>query len=127
MNPSLVLGSKAKPNRHFARWAKHLTKDRTRRRLATGLKRAVESAERPPQYRTTAVPVQREAVLACRAELLMLVERLQGPEPVYAQGVALVAELLGKGDSALYQPGADVLSAVEAAIAALDGQLDEDR
>jgi hypothetical protein len=42
---------------------------------------------------------------------------------VYAQGVALVAELLGNADSPLYQAGSDLCAAVESAAAALDGDL----
>jgi hypothetical protein len=111
------------PDRGFARGARRLTKARTRRRLAAGLDHAVEAAGRHSQAITAAVPVQRDAVLACRAELLALAERLRGPEPVYAQGVALVSELLGNADSPLYQGGGDLRGAVEAAAAALDGEL----
>jgi propanediol dehydratase small subunit len=124
MSRALALVQRAKPGRRFAWRARHLTKDRTRRRLATGLERAIDSAQLPPQSITAAVPVQREAVIACQTELLALAERLRAPEPVYAQGVALVAELLGTADSPLYQYGADLRGAVRAASAALDGRLD---
>jgi hypothetical protein len=111
------------PDREFARAARRLTKTRPRRRLAAGLERAVETAERPTRAITAAVPVQRLAVLACRADLLALAERLRGPEPVYAQGVALISELLGNADSPLYQAGGDLSAAIEAAASALEGDL----
>lgn len=124
MSRRLALARGDPPDWRFAWRARHLTNARTRRRLATGLERAVEAAARPRQAITAAVPLQRDAVLASRPELLALADRLRAPEPVYAQGVALVSELLGNADSPLYQSGADLRSAVAAATAALDGCLE---
>src|SRR5205809_4690620 len=105
------------PDRRFARGARRLTKARTRCRLAAGLEHAVQAAGRPTRAITAAVPLHRTAVLACRGDLLALAERLRGPEPVYAQGVALISELLGNADSPLYQGGSDLRAALESAAA----------
>ena len=112
----------AELDRRFARRAKRLTRTRTRNKFASGLERAVAAAgERRPRVFTAAVPVRQAAVHACRAELLALARRLRAPEPVYAQGVALVSELLGSSGSPLYRDGGDLRKAAWAALAALDG------
>ncbi|HYZ27768.1 MAG TPA: hypothetical protein VE570_01835 [Thermoleophilaceae bacterium] len=112
----------AKLDRRFARRAKRLTKTRTRKKFASGVERAVAAADdRRRRVFTAAVPVRRQTVHACRAELLALATRLRAPEPVYAQGVALVSELLGNSGSPLYRDGGDLRKAVWAALAALDG------
>jgi len=49
--------------------------------------------------------------------------RLRAPEPVYAQGVALVSELVCNGDSPLYAPGGELGVAIEATARALDGDV----
>jgi hypothetical protein len=125
MSRGIALVRHTAPDRWFAWRARRLTKARTRRRLASGLERAVAAAESPTQSLSAAVPLRREAVLACRAELVSLAERLRAPEPVYAQGVALVSELLGTADSPLYQSGADLTAALRAAAAALEGDLEQ--
>ena len=109
------------PDRAFARRAKRLTKPRTRRRLAAALERAAGAGRRRSSPFTPALPVERAVVRACRAELLAIAERLRAPEPVYAQGVALVGELLRSSDSPLYQGRGDLRKAAWAAMAALDG------
>ena len=124
MSRAIAPVRRTSPDRWFAWRARRLTKARTRRRLAAGLERVLADAARPPQSISAAVPPQREAVLACRAELLSLADRLRAPEPVYAQGVALVSELLGTADSPLYQFGADLSAALRAVASALDGNLD---
>ena len=103
--------------------ARKLTNFRTRRRLAAGVERALADAQAPPALLRAAIPVRRGSVIACRSELLELVERLRGPGAVYAQGVELSAELLTNPESPLYQPSADLHIAVETALEALDGHL----
>ena len=103
--------------------ARRLTKWRTRRRVAAGFERALADAEAPPPAFSAAIPIRRLSVIACRSELLELVERLRAPQPVYAQGVELGAELLKNANSPLYQAGGDLLAAVEAALEALDGHI----
>jgi hypothetical protein len=119
-----LLGGASRPGWRAAWRARQLTKDRTRRRLATGLTRAVADAESQRQAVGAAIPVRRQAVLNCRRELLELAERLCAPRPAYAQGVAMAAELLSDACSPLYQAGGDLRGAVGAALAALDGQLE---
>jgi hypothetical protein len=108
-----------------AAWqTRKLTKDRTRRRLADGITRALNEAESTRPAIAAAIPVQRRAVLGCRAEMLELAERLRAPGPVYAQGVALAQTLLTNASSPLYRSGDDLRAHVDAALAALDGHLE---
>jgi hypothetical protein len=106
------------------RRVRRLTKYRTRRRLAAGLERALADAQAPNPAPGSALPVQRDSVIACRPELIELIERLRAARPVYAQGVELAAELLRNSDSPLYQPGGGLRAATDAALGALDGHLD---
>ena len=118
----------ARPVGHVSRRAawrlRKLTKDRTRRRVAAGLVRAVADANEPQPWISARIPVQRRKVIGSRDELLELAERLLAPGPVYAQGVALAVGLLSDGGSPLYQSGGDLHSAVEEALLALDGHLE---
>jgi hypothetical protein len=110
-------------SRRAARQARRLTKDRTRRRLADAVERAVAAADAPPRCISAAIPVRRAAVAACRAELLELAARLRTPGPVYAHGVAAASALLRDAESPLYQSDGDLSAAVRGALAALDGHV----
>jgi hypothetical protein len=78
---------------------------RKRRALATALSRLIDAADGPPAPFTAAVPIQREAVRACRPLLLMITQDLEDTEfPVNARGVALVEQLLRDGASPVYAP-----------------------
>jgi hypothetical protein len=108
-------------SRRAIRGARRLTMERTRAKLARGIERAIDDAERAGGSITSAVPVRRVAVIEARSQLDALAARLRAPQPVYAQGVAAVRALLVDADSALYQSGLDLATAVENALAALDG------
>jgi hypothetical protein len=110
---------------HRAKWkARRLTRRRKRNRLAAGIERMIAHAEAPPERLSSAIPVHSRAVLAVRDQLAQIAERLRGPAPVYAQGVALVDALLANSDGPLYQVRLDLRGAVEQILAALDGHFD---
>jgi hypothetical protein len=82
----------------------HLTSPRGRRKLAGGLRRVLRAAEGPPAPLSPTVPVQREEVLACRAEIEQLASELCGPGDVQPRGVRLINHLLTNADSPLFNP-----------------------
>jgi hypothetical protein len=82
------------------------------------------TAETHPAAISSAVPVQRAAVAACRPELLELAARLRAPGPVYAHGVAAASALLSEAASPLYQSDGDLPAAVRRALASLDGHVE---
>ena len=98
-----------------------LTSQRHRRELADGLRRTVKAAESPPRPLSSAVPVQRRAVLAARGQIERLAEDLVETGDVQPRGIVLVETLLTDGTSPLYCPGpeAELDLAVRHARAAL--------
>jgi len=91
----------------------------SRRAVAAGLIRAVRDAERESQAIGSVLPVQREAVLRCREELLALAAGLQSKEAASWLGLTLANELLTDVDSPLYQGSGDLRAATQKALAAL--------
>ena len=91
------------------------------RTVAAGLIRAVQDAERNSQAVGSRLPVQREAVLRSRDDLLDLAERLRSREPASWLGIELASELLTDVDSPLYGATGDLSTAVRRALAAVDG------
>lgn len=90
--------------------------------VSAGLIRAVHDAERASQAVGSRLPVQREAVIRSREDLLALADRLRSEEPASWLGVELARELLTDVDSPLYTAGGDLRAAVRRALAALDGR-----
>jgi hypothetical protein len=87
----------------------HLIDPRSRRRLAHSLRGVVEyvtyvdRSRRTPQF--SAVVIDPAAARAGSAALLGLADRLDGPDPVNARGVALARALLTDGArSPLFNP-----------------------
>jgi hypothetical protein len=103
-------------------WAR----DRRRLRYADALERAVRTARRPapPGTLTSAIPVQRGAVLQERTLLLELAGRVREAQDAPERALDPVRRLLTDGDSPLYAPyGAGALqdAVVEALLALDDG------
>jgi hypothetical protein len=93
---------------HLSQWLQsrrsgRLTSPRARRRLAAGLERTLRAADNPPRL-TSAIPVQREAVLRARDEIEELISDLLGTDDVTPRGVQLIHELLTDGRSPLFAP-----------------------
>jgi hypothetical protein len=86
--------------------ARQLTEPGTRRRAAGSLRGIVEYADRCPQARMfSAVVVECAAVRSGREAILGLAERLEGPAPVSARGLARIHTLLTDGlGSPLFNP-----------------------
>ena len=87
------------------RWrAQQLVSDRSRRRLATEIERAVEAAKTRPWLGGSAASPNRAEIWRCRELLQALANDLREAEPVALRGVALTAQLLHDGCSPLYAP-----------------------
>lgn len=93
-----------------------------RRALAREVQRVVVDARGRHAWLARQVPTRRREILAVADELEAVVERLRGPEPVSARGVAQVRVLLTDGSGPLYYHGATstLRSAVARALEALD-------
>jgi hypothetical protein len=72
--------------------------------LAGSLRRIMAAAEVPVQTRQTRIGVNRAGVQAASDLVSVLVERLDLPAPVRAQGIAEIRCLLGDGTSPAYRP-----------------------
>src|SRR6476469_8149899 len=86
----------------FALRAAQLCTPRARRRLASGLERAL--ADNGRRGFSAAVPVDRRAVTAARPYLAQLIEVLRSSKEIAPQGVARARRLLTEGSSPLYAP-----------------------
>jgi hypothetical protein len=81
---------------------------RRRRRLAKGLRNLVRTAGEPPQWSlSSAIPVQREAVLYERGFILAIARDLDSDDEVTARGLDLISDLLTHGDSPVYADSPD--------------------
>ncbi len=84
--------------------AEQLTSRRCRRSFAAGITRVVEAAEEPQNPRTSAVPVMRADILACRRELADLSALLSSREELQLRGLAQLEAFLTAGESPLFNP-----------------------
>jgi len=85
----------------LGRRAERLVSRRSRKQFAKGVERLVADAYAPPRF-TAAVPVPRGPVLRCRSMLVALAATLRSKERVCPRGMALLNELITRGDSVLY-------------------------
>ncbi|MGH2859258.1 MAG: hypothetical protein ACRDMJ_17430 [Solirubrobacteraceae bacterium] len=99
-----------------------------RRRLAREIGAVLREASRPPRQRGWEVAVCRGQVLAARAELCELAERLLSPLPIDACGVAQTQMLLRDGAGPVYLDtgGGSLRRAVRTAIDALEPRVEAD-
>jgi hypothetical protein len=86
--------------------ARTITDKRGRKRVADGLTRALRTARPTTPGFTAAVRPRAAELLAVRPVVAALDRHLRCLEPVSAQGVAILRELLTEGASPLYQPSA---------------------
>ena len=91
-----------------ARWRAmreaRLTSASARRRLAERVEDAVTRGGRSHRGLSAVVPVSGEAAHLARGALLDVAERLRSPQPVNADGVRLIRDLLVDGSGPLYVP-----------------------
>ena len=112
-------GSGADPSRDPALGlrAAQLTGAASRAAIATTITHLLEEAERPAAGRSgPRPPLQREAILAARSDLLTIAERLTGTAPVTPRTAALAAQLVWDAGSPVYADTGLSLSACTAAV-----------
>ena len=102
LDERLAAGESMLANEALTRRAEQLASVRGRHSLAAGVRRALEDAERPARALSSAVPIQRRAILRSRLRLERLAAELEGDEPVRLAGIARVHLLLTDGNSPLY-------------------------
>ncbi|HEY2201789.1 MAG TPA: hypothetical protein VGH56_07870 [Solirubrobacteraceae bacterium] len=97
----------------------------SRQRVARSIHRLLRDARCPPRRMHESVPICWRKVVRCRQLLEELADRLSGPGPVDAMGVAQLARLLTDGSSPLfgYPQHDDLRPALEAALEALEPSL----
>jgi hypothetical protein len=102
--------------------ARQITSRRSRRQLAAGLTGVLRSARPGAPVWTAKARPDHPGVVEARTVIAALVDRLRAPEPVAAQGVAMVRALLIDGNGVLYRPGEPgaLNSRLSAAAAAMD-------
>ena len=90
----------------LARRAQELTRRRNRRTLSEGLVRVVGAASRPSRPRAAAVPVQRDAVLEARRDLLRLAAALRDEPAPDVRAIAEASLLVTDGGGPVFVPHA---------------------
>jgi hypothetical protein len=85
--------------------AAQLTSERSRRDLARILRRVITEAHRPPMNPFQAAFIRRRAVLEAQGAIGAMIERLNSPRPVCAEGMAIAEQIVTNADcSPLYNP-----------------------
>jgi hypothetical protein len=123
LDRALAAGASPDATVPLALRARALVCTRTRRGLAIGARRVLAAASQPPGPRRLPVPVCRDRVRDCSAELTELIGALLAAGPVSAGGVARAQALLSDARSPLYRKAAhdDLRERVRAAADALTG------
>jgi hypothetical protein len=118
----LAAGESPVGSEALAARARQITSPRSRRQIAAGLTGVLRSARAGAPVWTAKARPDYPGVVEARAVIAALERRLRAPEPVAAQGVAMVRALLIDGNGVLYRagrPGA-LGSRLRAAAAAMD-------
>jgi hypothetical protein len=102
LDNDLAAGASPDGSVELALRARELVRTCTRRDLAVGARRVLAAASQPPSPVRVPVPVCRDQVRACSAELTELIGRLLAAGPVSARGVAQTRVLLSSANSPLY-------------------------
>jgi hypothetical protein len=85
--------------------ASQLTGAASRAAIASTIHHLLDAAEEPPEAwgaHGPRPPLQREAILAARADLIAIAERLAGSAPVTPRSAALAAQLVWDAGSPIY-------------------------
>jgi hypothetical protein len=117
----LAEGESARSSPDLALRARQLESQRWRRSLSAGIRRLIEDAESPPRPLSSAVPIQRRAIVCARRELEGLASVIEAGGAVAPGGLARVRLLITDGQSPLFSPSHDgaIGEAVRSARAAL--------
>ena len=121
LDRQLAAGVDPQASAVLARRARKLTTRRRRQHVASGLARALRSAQDHRPAFTAAVQPRAQELIAAQPVLACLGHRLRSAEPVTAQGMVMLGALLTDAASPLYQrtePGT-LASRLRAAAAAL--------
>ena len=103
---ALAEGADPTASDELALRAGQLTSARSRRTLARSMRRTIDDARRPPLARSSAVIIQRGAVLDAEDAIRTMIARLGSGRPVRAEGMARAERILTNADaSPLYRPG----------------------
>jgi hypothetical protein len=120
---ALAEGADPNARRDLALRAAQLTSDRSRRALVRSLRRAIADAHDPLLTRLRAVIIRRSAVLEAQSAIDAMIERLDSPVPLRAEGMAVAERILTNAErSPLYnrsEPG-ELRRAIRVATEALD-------
>jgi hypothetical protein len=100
LDRALMRGADLGVSSQLAARAAQLTANPARERLADGLERLLRTARDPSSGRL--VRPSGRAVVANAPELRELTSLLRGPTPLYAQGVAMLCELVTDGTGPVY-------------------------
>lgn len=100
LDRALIAGADPSATEQLAARAARLTSTSMRREVARGLERlAVAEVVTPSRWRVA--PFRRSAAVNA-AELRALADRLRGPGPLYAPGIAMLSRLLTDGAGPAY-------------------------
>jgi hypothetical protein len=102
LDRSLAAGTDPAASPALSRRARQLTSRRSRAGLATSIRDLLDAAEERPRGFTSAVPIQRRAILRERQLLLQLAADLDSQDELEPRGIALVERLLIDGGSPVY-------------------------
>jgi hypothetical protein len=121
LDRALIHGANPAASPRLAARAAQLTSPRARAEIAAGLDRLVAAAKDGPGR--VRVSPDRAAILANERQLHALAARLREPGPLYAQGIAIIRELLADGTGPAYaqRPGTPLSHQLQHASAALRG------
>jgi hypothetical protein len=108
LDGDLARGVSPESNAALAVHAERLTRPAACHQLARSIRRIADGT-RPEHWTNPIVPLCRDEVRAARGELVALADRLAGPGPVSAQGVAQVRVLLADGTGPIYCRGQEHL------------------
>jgi hypothetical protein len=117
----LAEGESVLSSADLAHRAGQLESVRWRRSLAAGIRRLIGDAEGPSRPLSSAVPIQRRAILCARSELERLAAAIDADAPVAVEGLAQAQLLITDGHSPLFSSSPDgaIEDAVRSARAAL--------
>jgi hypothetical protein len=97
---ALIAGANPASSPRLSARAATLTRPSTRDELADGLDLILASAQQPPSSRR--LTPRHSSVLANAPLLREMAHTLRGPEPLYAQGIAMISRLLTDGTGPMY-------------------------
>jgi hypothetical protein len=124
LDAALAQGADPCNSHALAHRAARLTSERSRKRLAAWIEDILATAGRPPRPFSAALEPDRDEVAAADVPLTQVRDFLGSNAPVYARGVALLADLLGDGGGPVFLPSwpGELSHRLELIISALEGR-----